>query len=158
MFLLISVVLEVSLKNLKLGLLSLIPNIVPAAMAFGAWGLAVGKVGFSVSVVAAMTMGIVVDDTVHFLSKYLRGRREKNLSSPDAVRYAFSSVGKALWVTSAVLIAGFLVLAQSTFKQNADMGLLAAITIVFALIADFFLLPQLLMLVDRKQTSIMFAQ
>ena len=49
-------------------------------------------------------------------------------------------------------------LAQSTFKQNADMGLLAAITIVFALIADFFLLPQLLMLVDRKQTSIMFAQ
>lgn len=152
-FLSISVVLVVSFKNLKLGLLSLIPNIVPAAMAFGAWGLTVGKVGFSVSVVAAMTMGIVVDDTVHFLSKYLRGRREKNLSSPDAVRYAFSSIGKALWVTSAVLIAGFLVLAQSTFKQNADMGLLAAITIVFALIADFFLLPQLLMLVDRKPST-----
>jgi predicted RND superfamily exporter protein len=152
-FLLISAVLMVSLKNFKLGLLSLIPNVVPAVMAFGAWGLIVGKVGFSVSVVAAMTMGIVVDDTVHFLSKYLRARREKNLSSPDAVRYAFATVGRALWVTSAVLIAGFLVLAQSTFKQNADMGLLAATTIVFALIADFFLLPQLLMLVDRKKRA-----
>ena len=54
-------------------------------------------------------------------------------------------------MTSAVLVAGFLVLAQSTFKQNADMGLLAALTIVFALMADFFLLPQLLMLLDRPK-------
>ena len=69
-----------------------------------------------------MTMGIVVDDTVHFLSKYLRARREKSLAAPDAIRYAFSSVGRALWVTSAVLVAGFIVLAQSTFKQNSDMG------------------------------------
>ena len=152
-FVLISGVLVVTLKNLKLGVLSLVPNIVPALMAFGAWALTVGTVGFSVSVVAAMTMGIVVDDTVHFLSKYLRGRREKGLDAPDAVRYAFSTVGRALWATSAVLVAGFLVLAQSTFKQNADMGLLAALTIVFALVADFFLLPQLLMLVDRRRAE-----
>ena len=150
-FLLISGVLVLSLRSFRLGVLSLIPNLVPVLMAFGAWGLTVGKVGFSVSIVAAMTMGIVVDDTVHFLSKYLRARREKNLDSPDAIRYAFSTVGKALWVTSAVLVAGFLVLAQSTFKQNADLGLLAALTIAFALIADFFLLPQLLMLVERPK-------
>jgi len=152
-FLLISGVLILSLRSFRLGALSLIPNLVPALMAFGAWGLVVGKVGFSVSVVAAMTMGIVVDDSVHFLSKYLRARREKHLASADAVRYAFSTVGKALWVTSAVLVAGFLVLAQSTFKQNADMGLLAALTIIFALVADFFLLPQLLMLVDRQRPA-----
>jgi predicted RND superfamily exporter protein len=152
-FLLISGVLTMSLKSFRLGALSIVPNLVPALMAFGAWGLTVGKVGFSVSVVAAMTMGIVVDDTVHFLSKYLRARREKNLGSADAVRYAFSTVGKALWVTSAVLVAGFLVLSQSTFKQNADMGLLAALTITFALLADFFLLPQLLMLIDRKEST-----
>ena len=152
-FLLISGVLMVSLRSPKLGLISLIPNLVPALMAFGAWALTVGKVGFSVSVVAAMTMGIVVDDTVHFLSKYLRARREKGLDAPDAVRYAFATVGRALWVTSAVLVAGFLVLAQSTFKQNADMGLLAALTILFALVADFFLLPQLLMLIDRKKSA-----
>jgi predicted RND superfamily exporter protein len=152
-FLLISGVLMVSLRSFKLGLLSLIPNMVPALMAFGAWALIVGKVGFSVSVVAAMTMGIVVDDTVHFLSKYLRARREKGLEAPAAVRYAFATVGRALGVTSTVLVAGFLVLAQSTFKQNADMGLLAAITILFALVADFFLLPPLLMWLDGRKSE-----
>ncbi len=152
-FLLISGVLVVSLRDVRMGLVSLVPNLMPALMAFGAWAMMVGQVGFSVSVVAAMTMGIVVDDTVHFLSKYLRGRREKNLDAPDAVRYAFSTVGRALAVTSTVLVAGFLVLAQSTFKQNADMGLLAALTILFALVADFFLLPQLLMLIDRPKRA-----
>ena len=152
-FLLISAILVVALRSLRLGALSLIPNLIPAAMAFGLWGLLVGKVGFAVSVVAAMTMGIVVDDSVHFLSKYLRARREKDLSPEDAVRYSFASVGRALWVTSAVLVAGFIVLAQSSFKQNSDMGLLAAITIGFALVADFLLLPGLLLLIDRKQPA-----
>jgi len=148
---LISIILTIALKSWKIGLLSLIPNLVPAAMAFGAWGFVIGKVGFAVSVVAAMTMGIVVDDTVHFLSKYLRARREKNLGAEDAVRYAFISVGRALWVTSAVLVAGFLVLAQSSFKQNSDMGILAALTIAFALVADLFLLPAILIHLDRRR-------
>jgi len=64
---------------------------------------------------------------VHFLSKYLRARREKGLGSAQAVRYAFARVGTALWVTSVVLMAGFLVLSLSAFKMNADMGLLTAI-------------------------------
>jgi predicted RND superfamily exporter protein len=153
-FLLISAVLVLALRSVKIGLLSLVPNLIPAAAAFGAWGLLVGQVGFAVSVVAAMTMGIVVDDSVHFLSKYLRARREKGLEAPEAVRYAFDSVGRALWVTSAVLVAGFVILAQSTFKQNADMGLLAAVTIVFALAADFVLLPALLLLVDGKRAHL----
>jgi predicted RND superfamily exporter protein len=101
-------------------------------------------------VVAALTMGIVVDDSVHFLTKYLRARRERGLSAPDAVRYAFASVGRALWVTSVVLIAGFVILSQSTFKQNSDLGLLSAVTIAFALVADFFLLPGILIALDRS--------
>jgi predicted RND superfamily exporter protein len=152
-FTLISAILVVALRSLKLGLLSLIPNVIPAAMAFGAWGILVGEVGFAVSVVAALTMGIVVDDSVHFLAKYLRARREKDLEAPDAVRYAFSSVGRALWVTSVVLIAGFVTLAQSTFKQNSDLGLLSAVTIAFALVADFLLLPGLLIAVDRRKKA-----
>jgi predicted RND superfamily exporter protein len=152
-FLLISGVLVLALKSWKLGLLSLVPNLVPALMAFGAWGLLVGEIGFAVSVVAAMTMGIVVDDSVHFLSKYLRAARERGFAAADAVRYAFNSVGRALWVTSAVLVAGFLILAQSTFKQNSDLGLLAAVTILFALAADFLLLPALLIWIDRKRVT-----
>jgi hypothetical protein len=146
---LISLILIVALRSVKIGLISLVPNLTPAAMGFGLWGLLVGEVGLGLSIVTGMTLGIVVDDTVHFLSKYLRARREQQLTPPDAVRYAFSTVGTALWVTSLVLIAGFMVLTQSPFKLNADMGLLTAITIAFALAADFLFLPPLLMKVDK---------
>jgi predicted RND superfamily exporter protein len=73
---LISLILIVALRSFKLGVISLIPNVVPAIMAFGLWGILVGQVGLGLSVVAAMTLGIVVDDTVHFMSKYLRARYE----------------------------------------------------------------------------------
>jgi predicted RND superfamily exporter protein len=141
---LISIILIFALRSFKLGMLSLIPNLAPAGMAFGLWALLVGEIGLSLSVVVAMTLGIVVDDTVHFLSKYLRARREQGLSAEDAVRYAFSSVGIALWVTTLVLVAGFMVLAQSHFQLNSGMGLLTAITISIALIVDFLFLPPLL--------------
>jgi len=147
---LISMILIVALRSLRIGLISLIPNLAPAAMGFGLWGLLVGQVGLGLSVVMGLTLGIVVDDTVHFLSKYLRARREQGLNAEDAVRYAFHTVGIALVVTSLVLIAGFMVLSQSAFKLNSDMGLLTAITIGLALLADFFFLPPLLMKFDRR--------
>lgn len=147
---LISIILIFALRSFKTGMVSMIPNLVPAAMGFGLWGLLVGEVGLALSVVTTMTLGIVVDDTVHFLSKYLRAKREYNYSAPDAVRYAFSHVGRALLTTSIVLVAGFVVLAQSHFKMNADMGLLTSAVIAFALIADFFFLPPLLMKLEQK--------
>lgn len=152
--LLISFILVFALRSLRIGLISIIPNLVPAGMAFGLWGLLVGQVGLALSVVTGMTLGIVVDDTVHFLSKYLRARREKGLSPADAVRYAFHTVGTALWTTSAVLIAGFLVLTGSPFELNSGMGLLTAITIGLALVADFLLLPTLLMTLDKKENYV----
>ena len=147
----ISIILIFAFKSLKIGLISLLPNLVPAALGFGFWGLFVGEVGLALSVVTGMTLGIVVDDTVHFLSKYLRARREQGLSPENAVIYAFSTVGRALLVTSVVLIAGFLVLSLSSFELNSGMGLLTAIVIAFALIADFLLLPTLLMKFEEKK-------
>jgi predicted RND superfamily exporter protein len=147
---LISLVLIFALRSLKIGLISLLPNLAPAAMGFGLWGLLNGQVGLGLSIVMGLTLGIVVDDTVHFLSKYLRARREQGLDAADAVRYAFHTVGIALVVTTVVLIAGFMVLTQSGFKLNSDMGLLTAITIALALMADFLLLPALLIKIDRK--------
>ncbi len=145
---LISLILIIALRSWRYGLLSLIPNLVPAGMAFGVWALVDGEIGLALSVVTAMTLGIVVDDTIHFLSKYLRARREQGLSAEDSVRYAFTTVGVALWVTSMALIAGFLVLATSSFKLNSGMGLLTAIVIAIALIVDFLLLPPLLIKLD----------
>jgi len=142
---LISVLLIFALRSFKVGMLSLVSNFVPMAVALGVWGLFVGQVGLSLVMMGGMVLGIVVDDTVHFLSKYLHARRERGLSSEAAVRYAFSSVGVALIVTSLTLVAGFLVLALSTFKMNSDMGLSAALAIAVALIVDLFLLPPLMM-------------
>jgi predicted RND superfamily exporter protein len=149
---LISFILIFALRSLKTGLISLIPNLVPAIMGFGLWGLLVSEINVGLSIVTGMTLGIVVDDTVHFLSKYLRARREKGLDAEQAVRYAFSTVGTALWVTSAVLICGFMILTLSTFKLNSDMGLLTSIVIALALLADFLLLPALLMKIDGKKS------
>ncbi len=148
---LISLSLILALRSVKFGVISLFPNLVPALMAFGLWGLIVGEANVAISIVTAMSLGIVVDFTIHFLSKYLRARRERDASPSDSVRYAFHTVGTALWVTSVVLIAGFLVLSQSTFMLNAWMGLLTAITIGFALLADFLFLPPVLITMEREQ-------
>jgi len=142
---LISAILLLALRSVRIGFLSIIPNLVPIGMAYGLWGVFVGQIGLAMSVVAGVTIGIVVDDTVHFLSKYLRAQREQGLGPEDAVRYAFSTVGTALWVTSLVLIIGFGILALSTFELNSSMGLLTSITIALALVADFLFLPPLLM-------------
>ena len=144
----ISFILIFALRSLRLGFASLVPNLVPGALGFGIWGLAVGQVGLSLSMVTAMTLGIVVDDTVHFLSKYQRARRELGHAAPDAVRVAFRTVGNALLTTSIVLVAGFIVISLSSFELNSSMGKLTALVIALALIADFFILPPLLMRVD----------
>jgi len=145
----ISLILIFALRSLSMGLLSLAPNLVPAAMALGAWGYLVGTAGLSVAIVVAITLGIVVDDTVHFLSKYLRARRELFYKPEAAVEYAFRTVGVALWITSLTLMAGFLVLALSGFRVTAEMGLLSAVTIGLALVTDFLFLPPLLLKIDK---------
>lgn len=141
----ISAVLILFLTSFKYGFISLLPNLTPALAAFGIWGITVGQVGIGLSIVTGMTLGIVVDDTVHFLSKYLRARREKGLNAEDAVRYAFNNVGLALVVTSLVLVVGFMIMAQSHFYLNSSMGLLTSVVIMLALYIDLTLLPPLLM-------------
>jgi hypothetical protein len=149
----ISLILMLALRSFSLGLLSLIPNGLPILASFGAWALLVGEVGFSVATVASISLGIVVDDTVHFLTKYARARRERGLGAEDSIRYAFNSVGTAIIVNTAILAIGFAVLMASNFKVNADMGLLTSLAIVLALVLDFLLLPSLLLLGRERKTE-----
>ncbi|MBS3955597.1 MAG: MMPL family transporter [Methylomicrobium sp.] len=149
----ISLILIAAFRSVKLGLISLIPNLAPAGIAFGIWGLINGQINLGLSIVAGMTLGIVVDDTVHFISKYDRARKEGQLSSEEAVRYAFSTVGNAMWITSAVLVCGFIVLSFSHFSLNAGMGQLTAITITVALLMDLLFLPPLLMLFSNRKVN-----
>ena len=152
-FLLISASLMIALKSVRLGLISLVPNLVPPVMAFGVWAMLVGEIGLASSVVTATALGIIVDATVHFLSKYQRAQKQYGATAEEAVRYAFSTVGTALWVTTAILIAGFAVLSFSTFKINATLGQLTAITLFMAIVVDFLLLPALVIALDGKCKS-----
>ncbi|MYA80681.1 MAG: MMPL family transporter [Acidobacteriia bacterium] len=147
---LISFILIWVFKSVRLGLISLLPNFIPAAMSFGLWGYLVGRVGIAGSVMTVIAFGIIVDDTIHFLSKYLSARR-KGLPAPEAVQSSFRTVGQALWTTTGVLSAGFLVFAASGFEVSWALGLLVSITLMFALVADFLLLPALLIAIDRRK-------
>ena len=155
--LLIAGVLIVALRSVGLGTLSLVPNVVPILVAFGIWALVVRQVGMAAATVSATALGIVVDDTVHFLSKYLRARREKRYDRPAAIRYAFETVGVAIISTTVILAFGFGVLAFSAFRINAQMGLLTMLTIILALATDLLLLPALLMVghrTSRKEKTV----
>jgi len=151
----IALIMTFSLRSVRLGMLSLVPNGLPILTTFGAWALLVGEVGFSVATVASISLGIIVDDTVHFLSKYVRARDENNLSVEDSIRYAFRNVGVAIVVNTIILTAGFLVMTTSAFKMNVDLGLMTILSIVGALILDFLFLPALLLFGrDKEQIEI----
>ncbi len=146
---LISLLLIGIFRSVRLGLVSLVPNFIPATMAFGVWGYLYAEVGNAGSLVTAIAFGTVVDDTIHFMSKYLLARREGR-SASEGVQYAFRSVGRPLFTTTMILVLGFLVFASSGFVISWMLGLMVALTIGFALICDFLLLPPLLIAIDRK--------
>lgn len=148
---LISALLVLSLRSWQLGAISVLPNLIPALLGFGVWYLLSGQINLSLSVITSMSLGIIVDDTVHFLAKYQHARKEGR-SSEDAVRYAFHSVGWALVVTTLVLVVGFAMLMLSDFRLNSDMGLLTSVILLLALIVDFLFLPALLLKLDRDKT------
>ncbi|WP_342767296.1 efflux RND transporter permease subunit [Alteromonas aestuariivivens] len=147
---LISGLIVLALKSWRLGLVSLFTNLLPALVGFGMWGLLSGQINMALSVVLSMTMGIIVDDTVHFLSKYQIARNQKKRVS-ESIHYAFETVGLALTTTTLVLVAGFGVLTLSDFALNSDMGLLTLIIIVAALLVDLIFLPAFLMWLDRDR-------
>ncbi|HAS6363555.1 TPA: MMPL family transporter [Vibrio vulnificus] len=147
---LISALMIFALRSWRLGMISLVPNIAPAVIGFGLWALISGEINLGLSVVVTLTLGIVVDDAVHFLAKYQYARKAGQ-NAEQAVRYAFLTVGRALWITTVVLVAGFSVLAMSQFRLNSDMGQLSAIVIFVALVIDFVLLPSLLMRFDTAE-------
>ncbi|WP_242092218.1 efflux RND transporter permease subunit [Aestuariivivens sediminicola] len=159
---LISLVLMLALRNFKLGLLSLVPNVAPVLVGFGVWALYKAQINTGMVIVFGMTLGIIVDDTVHFMSKFLRARREYGHSPQRAVEYAFQTVGKALVTTTIVLLSGFAVLSTSSFALNSYMARITVVIIIAALIIDFLLLPALLILTSpikkarKRYTSVLF--
>jgi predicted RND superfamily exporter protein len=147
--LVVSLIMIVALRSWQLGLISLLPNLTPAFMAFGIWGIFGGEVNLAISVVTAMTYGIVTDDTVHTVTKYRFARREYGLSPEEAVRETLIYTGSAVILSSVALGMGFALLGISNFNVTALMGALSALIIVIAMVAELFMLPGLLLKFDR---------
>ncbi|MEE4359976.1 MAG: MMPL family transporter [Pseudomonadales bacterium] len=139
--LVISAVLGIALRSVQLAGLSLLANLVPITAAFSLWGWWIGDVGLALGTAFGMTLGIVVDDTVHVLSRY---RRLRGVQAPaPAMNAVVRSVAPALMLTTVTLVAGFAVLAASSFAINAQLARITLLTVVIALAVDLLALPAL---------------
>lgn len=146
----IALIIAAVFRSVGYGLLTLFAIGLPIVVGFGLWGIVKGEVGIGLSIVAGVTLGIVVDYTVHFLSKYRRARYEMSLTTEQGISYAFGTVGIALLVTTAVLCTNFGILGLSAFAMNAYMGILTAVTIFLALLTQITFMPALLMMLRRR--------
>ena len=134
------------------GLACFVGNLLPIGMAFGAWGLLNGNIDLGLTLVLGIAFSVVIDDTIHFISKYERARRN-GLSCEDAVRSAFRTVGYALMTTSLVLGLGFAWLANSAIQITVNPAIVTCLSIAFALMMDLLLLPILLLLTDKRDMA-----
>lgn len=148
--LLISLVLFIGLRSLRLGAISLLPNLLAPAMGLGLWAIIDGEVGMTLTSILAISLGIVVDDTVHFIAKFKEASRRIGQAGAQAVAVAFEEVGPALVTTTIVLAIGFAIQATSSFYPTASMALLCATVVILALILDFTILPALLILSSKR--------
>ncbi len=144
----VSLLLIFAFKSLRFGLLSLVPNFLPAIISMGIWGYAVGTVSIAASIVTAIAFAIVVDDTIHLLSKYLKSRAEGN-SPSEAIAPTFKLVGRPLLSTTLIFAVAFFVFGASGLSTNETLGVLVGMTVTIALVADFLLFPPLLLKLDR---------
>ncbi len=147
-FVLITLTLLVGLRSLRYGLLSIMPNLFPATIVFGFWGLFVGELSPYILMLFSISIGIVVDDSVHILSKYISAKRE-GASPVEAVRYSLDKAGSAITITTLALAVGTFILVLSNTFHFQNVALLLTPIIVVALLLDLFFLPPLLIRFDQ---------
>jgi len=150
-FVLVSLIMAFSFRTPRMVIIALIPNVIPLLLLAGIMVLFGIDLKVSTSIVFTIAFGIAVDDSIHLLGK-LRLELAKGRSIPMAMRRSFRSAGKAITVTSLMLISGFIGLIFSDFGSIYYMGLLVSITLFLAIITDMLLLPVLVLwlLPNRK--------
>ncbi|NOX52025.1 MAG: MMPL family transporter [Gammaproteobacteria bacterium] len=147
-FILITLSLIVGLRSFRYGLLSIMPNLFPATIVFGFWGLFIGELSPYILMLFSISIGLVVDDSVHILSKYISAKREGKLPE-EAVRYSLDKAGSAITITTLSLAVGTFVLIFSNTFHFQNVALLLTPIIVVALLLDLLFLPPLLIKFDR---------
>lgn len=146
----VSLMLGVALKSWRLGTISLFVNSLPVAIALGLWGFINGRIDIGVAAVGTLSFGIVVDDTIHFMTHYQKFK-QAGMATVDAIREIFVSSGLAMITTTVALIGGFGILAFSHYSANANMGFLTAVCMFLAIIFDLCALPAWLVWRDKAE-------
>jgi predicted RND superfamily exporter protein len=146
---LIAMLLIMALRSLSLGLLSVIPNVLPFVFAFGIWGIFNGDLLLTTTAVIAITLGIVVDDTIHFLHKVQHFVQDEAMDSRTAVLRTLTEVGPAMVITTLAIGLGFFVLVFSAFLPTVHFGFVAALILFIALVLDLTILPAMLLVGER---------
>jgi predicted RND superfamily exporter protein len=136
-------------RKLRLAVTAFVAILVPVASGFGVWGWIKGEVGLASTAIVALTIGIVVDDAVHLIYRYLDGVRRMGLDSWQAAAHSVHRSGNAVTVTSIILVSGLSVLQFSSFKVNSSFGICTCLIIGLALLFDLFVLPRILVWTDR---------
>lgn len=147
-FLLITATMLVGLRSVRYGLLSIAPNLFPATIVFGFWGLVMGGLSPYILMLFSISIGLVVDDSVHVLSKYIVARREGRAPAA-AVDYSLSRAGPAITITTLSLALGTFVLVFSNTFYYQNVAYLLTPIIVVALLLDLLFLPPLLVRFDN---------
>ncbi|MEM1348334.1 MAG: efflux RND transporter permease subunit, partial [Myxococcota bacterium] len=140
--------MTVVFRSLTLGLISVVPNLTPLVLTFGYMGWAGIDLNTTTVIIFAVSLGLAVDDTIHFLARF-REEEERRDSVYDALVYTFFGAGRAILLTSVLLLLGLSIVMFSSFKPSAFFGRLTGITIAGAIFGDLLLLPPILLLVYK---------
>lgn len=142
-FFAVGIIFALLFRDWRMLIVSIAPNLIPMLIAAAALGYSGIELKAVTSVIFTVSFGIAVDDTIHFLTRY-KLERSRGKSVDDAIRETFIVSGKAIILTTIVLVFGFISLVFSDFTGTYYVGILVCITLVSALLADLFLIPQLL--------------
>jgi uncharacterized protein len=135
--------MTLALRSPGLGLVAMIPNLVPVLLFFGLLGAGLAPLSLPVSLIGSMALGIAIDDSAHFLVRYTRERRRGG-DSLEAAMLCSRHVGRPIVITSVMLCLGFLVVTASRFATLQEFGFLSALTMGVCLATDLILLPAVL--------------
>lgn len=151
-FIIIFLIVALYAASVRLSLLALVANIIPIAAVLGAMGLLNIKLDIATVTISAIALGVVVDDTMHFIHKYKHALKE-GMSGERAIIFTYNESGKAILSGSIVLVLGFIILAFANVNSVMYFGILSAAVIILALVADLLLLPALLLLFPERRKN-----
>jgi predicted RND superfamily exporter protein len=146
----IAFVVGFALRSAVYGALSIFLNLLPSLVGFGLWGLLFQEIGLAASVVTAMTIGLIVDDTIYFLLMYQQARK-RGVPPDEAINYVFSTVGVAMLVITVSLTVGFGILMFSGFEVNRTLGAMTALVILANLFIDWLMLPPVMRILENSR-------